>query len=105
MRLCGSFCRLEELRRPEERPQPDRVPRERVGAPFLAIDDAYGVTADEARLADRLHRLEQGAARGDHVLDEADAVALLERPLEALPGAVALRGLADDQEGQPGLQG
>ena len=34
MRLCGGFCRLDQLCRPEERPEPDRVPRERVDLYF-----------------------------------------------------------------------
>ena len=100
---CGYF-RVRAALPPKERPEPDGLPRERVRAALLAVDDADRRVHDEARLAQRLDRLEQGAAGGDDVLDEADALALLVRALDPFRGAVLLRRLAHDEERQAGLE-
>ena len=74
--------------------------RERPPA-LLAVDDAHGRVHDEARVAQRVDRVEERAAGGDDVLDEAHALALLVRPFEPVAGAVFLRRLAHDEEWQP----
>src|SRR5205823_10463667 len=54
--------------------------------------------------AERLDGLEGRPARGDDVLDQTDALALLVDALEPIGGAVLLRPRADDQERQPTCQ-
>src|SRR5579862_2817398 len=104
MRFCGAFEALEELPRAEDRTEPDGPPREGVRAPFLAVDDAHGGVHDEARGAQRVDGIEQRAARGDDVLDEAEALAVVVRSFDPVAGSVLLRLLADDDERQPRLE-
>src|SRR5512146_1996043 len=75
-----------------------------VDAPLFTVHNAYGVADDEARVAQRLHRVEQRAAARDDVLDDADRLARLEDALDPVRGPVVLRGLADEQERQPAGQ-
>ena len=96
------FCGACELGGEEQRPQAHAGGGERVGSALLAVDHADGVPHLETGLAQGLDRRDRGAAGGDHVLDEADQLARLEDALEAVGGAVLLRLLADDQEGQAG---
>src|SRR3954451_19673678 len=98
------FALCEQLARTKERPQAHGMSREGVGAALLAIDDADGRVHDEACAAQHLQRVEEGAAGRHDVLDEADAFAVLVRPLEAVGGAVLLRLLAHDHERQTRLQ-
>src|SRR5579884_4307404 len=105
MRFCGDFPRLAELAGPEQRPQAHGVAREGVQTPLLAVDDADRGADDEARLPGRRHGLEQRPARGDDVLDEADAFAGLEGALDPVRGPVALRPVADHEEGQAAGEG
>src|SRR5205823_4278833 len=98
MRVCSTLSGSENLRGRKQRPQPDGVPRELVDAALLAVDNAHGGAADETRLAERLDRRDESAARGHDVLHDAHLVARLELPLEPLGGAVALRLLADEEE-------
>src|SRR5207237_1357533 len=84
MRFCGTFP---QLGAGEEGAQPNGGARERVHAPLLAVDDANRVGDTHSGLAKGLDGLDRGAARGDDVLDEADAVAVLVVALE--PGGVA----------------
>src|SRR5581483_1444747 len=95
MRVCGVFP---QLGGGQERLQPHRRAGELVRASLLPVDDADGVRDPQARLAERLDRRADGAARRDDVLDEADELARLERPLEPVRGAVALGLPADDHE-------
>ena len=87
---CGVGRRTRDLRGEQERPEPDRRPRERVGAALLAVDDADDRRDVEPGLAERLDRLERRAAGGDDVLDEADALAGLEDALDPVARAVVL---------------
>src|SRR6187200_52507 len=96
LRLCKSY----QLRGPKQWPQSDPDTGERVHPALLAIDDADRRPAGQPGLAERLDRGHRGAARGDHVLGEADAFAFLEDAFEAVAGAVLLGLLADDQERQ-----
>src|SRR3712207_5732881 len=98
MRVSGTFSSIEQLGRPKQRGQTHRLPRERVDSSLLAIDHAHRVAALETGRPERVHGGERGAARGDDVLDEADALTGVEEPLEAVRRAVALRLLAHDQE-------
>src|SRR5512132_575767 len=100
MPLMLGFCKSYQLRGPKQRPQPDPDTGERVHSTLLTIDDADRRPAVQPGLAERLDRGHRGAARGDHVLDETDAFAVLEHTLEAVAGPVFLGLLADDQEGQ-----
>src|ERR671935_528280 len=100
MRICGDKGGLEKLRGAKERPQSYRVPREGVGAPLLAVDDADGDPALQALLAQRLDRSHRRASGGDDVLHETGERAGLEGALQALLGAVALGLLAHDDEGE-----
>src|SRR5579864_1389982 len=104
MRFCGAFRGPQELSCPEDRPETHRPPGESVGTALLAVDDAHRGLHLQARVAQRLDRLQQGAAGGDDVLDEAHRLALLERPLEPVAGSVLLRLLANDQEREPRLE-
>ncbi len=54
----------------------------------------------QARAAQGLDRGDRGPARGDNILDETDKLARLEPALDAIPGPVLLRLLADDHERQ-----
>src|SRR5205814_2485138 len=104
LRLNDAIAVREQLAGAEDRPQPDGLPCERVGAALLAVDDAHRCVHDEAHGTQGFDRIEQGAARRDDVFDEADALALVVRALDALASAVLLRLLADDHERQPGLE-
>src|SRR5262249_44746739 len=97
MRLCGNFPQFRGL---EEGPQADGGPGERVDASLLAVDDADGGRDPQADLAERIDGLDRSAAGGDHVLDEADAVAVLEGPLDPVRSAVVLGPASDDHERQ-----
>src|SRR6478672_11313703 len=98
MPLMLGFCKSYQLRGPKQRPQPDPDTGERVHSTLLTIDDADRRPAGQASLAERLDRGHRGAARGDHVLDEAHAFTFLKDAFEAVAGAVLLGPLAHDQE-------
>src|SRR5262245_50522099 len=100
MRVCGTFCRLGDLIRDEQRAQTHATARERVGAALLSIDDTDGGSALETGVTNRVDGSESGAARGDNVLDETHELARRKRPFEPVRGAVLLLLLADDQERQ-----
>src|SRR5213078_3970271 len=102
MRFFGTFRTLRDFRGPKEGSEANGLPRERVRASLLPVDDADGGAAFEAGGADRLDRLEQRAAGGDDVLDQAHTLTLVPVPLDPALAAVALRLLADDQEGDAG---
>src|SRR6185503_8787147 len=89
----------EQIARPVERGEPHADPRKGVCAPLLAVDDAHRVADDEPGCANGFHRLAEGAARRDHVLDEAHELTRLVRPLDAVPGGVFLGFTAHDDEG------
>ena len=76
--------------------------RQFVAAALLPIDHADGRFARQTGLAERLDGVQRGPAGGDHVLEQADPLALLEDAFEPVGGAVLLRRLADEQERQPG---
>src|SRR6476659_10722746 len=78
--------------------------RQLVDAALLAVDDADRVGYTQSGVSERLDRLDRGPARGDDVLDQADALALLVHALQLLRRPVLLRGLADDQERQTRLE-
>src|SRR4051794_27966805 len=90
MRPGGASEALPEGGCEKQRAQPDRGAGEAVGAALLAIDHAHGIGDAEAGLAQGGHGLDGGAAGGDDVLDEADALAGLECALDAVGGAVLL---------------
>src|ERR671931_378113 len=100
MRVCGTFCRFEQLLGAKKGPQADTEARETVRSALLAVDDAERRPALQTRCADRLDGLAGGTAGGDDVLDEANHLAPLEYAFETLRRAVRLRLLADDQERQ-----
>lgn len=100
MRFCCTFLRGEELSCPKERPEAHRAACESVRAALLAVDDADSGAAFETRLAQRLDGRDRRAAGGHDVLDEAHPGAFRIGALEPVSGAVVLRLLADDQEGQ-----
>src|SRR5207244_3167045 len=100
MPFLRGFCKPYQLRGPKQGPQPHRDTGESVHSTLLTIDDADGRPAGQPGLTERLDRGNRSAARGDHVLDEADAFAVLEDALEAVCGAVVLGLFADDQERQ-----
>src|SRR5438552_9403916 len=102
MRFCGTFP---QLGAGEEGAQPNGGARERVHAPLLAVDDANRVGDTHSGLAKGLNGLDRGAARGDDVLDEADAVAVLVGALDPVRGAVLLGLVANDYERQLELEG
>src|SRR6266498_5269715 len=104
MRFCGTFCPVQELGGPKERPQTHSGPRERVRSAFLPVDHADGRSDPQAGLAERFDSLHSGTARGDHVLDQADELAFLKEALEPVPRPVVLRLLAHDQERQAGRE-
>src|SRR6476620_1610096 len=89
MRLCGTFP---ELRAREERAEAHRDAGERVDPSLLAVDHANRVRHTQSGLAERLDGLDCRPAGGDDVLDEADAVAVLEGALDAI-GRPVLLGL------------
>ena len=101
MRICGHFY---ELGGPEEGPEANGVARELVDAAFFAVDDADRGGYTQSGLANGLHGVDQRAAGGDDVLDQAYGLAFLVHSFEPVRGAVVLRGLAHDQERQPTLQ-
>src|SRR6478735_6759749 len=100
MRLLRAFCSGCDVARCIQRPHAHRETRESVDSALLAVDHADRVSALQTGLAERLDGLRRSPARGDHVLDEAHTLALLEGPFETVVGAVALAGLAHDQEGE-----
>src|SRR2546429_169343 len=53
MRFCGSFVRLQNFARTENRPQAHRVARQGVGSAFLAVDDADRRSHRQTALAER----------------------------------------------------
>src|SRR5205823_189713 len=81
--------------------QPHAEPRERVAASLLAVDDADGDAALEARRAQGPDRLGCRAGRRDDVLDQADALPGCEHALEPVAGRVLLLLLPDDQKREP----
>jgi len=85
-----------------ERSEPHAEPCEGIGATLLPVDDTHGVAYDEAGPANGLHRIAEGAARRDHVLDEAHELTRLVCALDAVPGAVSLGFTAHDDEGASG---
>ena len=101
MRLLRAFCSSCDIARGEQRPHSHRETRESVDSALLAIDHADRVSARETGLPKRLHGLRGGPARGDHVLDQAHALALLEGALEPVVGAVALALLPTIRKGSP----
>src|SRR4051794_7721139 len=96
-------CREDFLRR-EQAAQTYSLPRELFLAALLAVDHADRRFAYEAALAERLDGRDQGPAGGDDVLHQADPLALLEDPFDALAGAVLLRRLAHEEERQTGRE-
>ena len=105
---CGfiaALSRRKQVARTVERGEPHAEPGEGVRATLLPVDDAHRVADDETGCANGLHRLAEGAARRDDVLDEAHELARLVRPFDAVPGAVFLGFTAHDDEGQPGRHG
>src|SRR5262249_27327909 len=101
MPFLRGFCNPDELRAAKQGSQPNRDAGERVDSTLLAIDDADRGPAGQPCLPERLDRRDRSPARGDDVLDEADAFPRLEEPFEAVARPVALRLLADDQVRQP----
>src|SRR5580692_722896 len=93
-----------DLRGMEERTEADGGARERIGAAFVAVDDANHGRYDQSGLPEHLDGLERGAAGGDDVLDQADALSWLEDSLDPVAGAVLLDGAADDHERQLALE-
>src|SRR5439155_18854223 len=102
MRVWSTLSGSENLRGGKQRPQPDRVPCELVHAALLAVDHAHRSATDEAHLAERSDRREEGPAGGHDVLHDTHLLARTELPLEPLGGAVVLHLLADEEEPQPG---
>src|SRR5260370_39280853 len=102
MRLLRAFCSARDLARRENRPHSHRETRESVDSALLPIDHTDPVSALEPGRTKRLDGLRGRSSGGDHVLDQADAIAHLEPTLEQVAGAVALLGLPDDQERQAG---
>src|SRR5689334_3591261 len=98
MRFCGGFHRFQNVAGPENRNEADALVAEGLGSALLAIDDADGRADDETGRTKRLHRLHERAARRDHVLDEADEIALFVRAFEPVRRAVLLRRLPHDHE-------
>ena len=74
---------------------------ERVGPTLLPVDDADRVPDDEAGGPQRLDGAEQRAAARDDVLDQADALALLERPLDPVPVPYAFASSRTIRKGRP----
>ena len=102
MRFCGGFLGRKPLSCSKQGHETGSTARQGVGSALLAIHHADCDSALEAGLAKSIERLDGGSARGDHVLDEADALAWLVRALEAVRRPVVLRLLADDQERKAG---
>src|SRR5215208_1861546 len=100
MRVCGTFPPVHDLSCSEQRPEPDRMSGELIGAALLPIHDADGGAHPQAGLPKGRDGLQRGPSRGDDVLDEADRLALLELALEAVPRPVRLRLGAHDHEGE-----
>jgi hypothetical protein len=101
MRFCGTFP---QLRAGEEGAQADGGPCERVDTSLFAVDHANSVGDTQSGLAKRFDGLDRGSARGDDVLDEADAIAVVEGALDPVCGAVLLSPAADDHERELELQ-
>src|SRR5579862_134301 len=100
MRFCGAFRLRQKLSCPEDGPKTHRTPGQGVRAALFAVDDTDRRLHPEAGIAQGLDRVEERAAGGDDVLDEAHELALLERAFQPVAGAVLLRLLADDEERQ-----
>src|SRR5262249_58021674 len=91
MAFLRGFCNPDELRGAIQGSQPNRDAGERVDSTLLAIDDADRGPAGQPCLPERLDRRDRSPARGDDVLDEADAFPRLEEPFEAASRAPGLR--------------
>src|SRR5438067_7825189 len=104
MRLLRAFCSPCDLARRENRPHSHRETRESVDSALLPVDHTDPVSALEPGRTERLDGLRGRSSGGDHVLDQADAIARLEPTLEQVAGAVTLLGLPDDQERQSGAK-
>ena len=102
MRFCGGFRSRKPLSCSKQGHETGSTARQGVGSALLAIHHADCDSALEAGFAKRIERLDGGSARGNDVLDEADALARLVRTLEAVRSPVVLRLLADDQERNAG---
>ena len=102
MRLCGPFA-LSARRPPSNSGHRRTASRARASAPPSSRSITQTAVAHRSPASRRASTASsRSPARGHHVLDEAHALALLERAFEAVVGAVAFAGLAHDQEGQPG---
>src|SRR5918996_1825674 len=104
MRVCGYFLGLCDLAGTENRHELDTLTGEGVDPALFPVDHAHGNPALETALAKRFHRGHGGAAAGDDILDQADLLPLPVDAFEAPVGAVPLRLLADDEEGETGSQ-
>src|SRR5712691_9165105 len=104
MRLLRAFCGARNLARRENRPHSHRETRESVDSALLPVDHTDPVSALEPGRTKRLNRLRGRSSGGDHVLDQADAIARLEPTFEQVACAVPLLRLADDQERQAGAE-
>ena len=105
MRVHLRVPRCQQVARTVERGEAHPEPGERVGATLLAVDDAHRMPDDEPGCANGLHRVTEGPARRDDVLDEAHELTWLVDALEAVPGAVSLGFIAHDDEGHSGRHG
>src|SRR6266566_1989176 len=85
----------------KERSEPYADSRQRVASTLLSVDHTDGCPTFQTSLTERFDRLDRGSAGGDHVLDQADALACREDALEAVGRPVVLRLLTDDQEREP----
>src|SRR4051812_15649540 len=104
MRVCGTFPCCEDFRGRKQAAQTYSLPGQLFLAAFLTIDDADRRLARESGLSERLDGGQERPAGGHDVLHEADPLARLEDPFDALARGVVLRRLADEQEGQAGLE-
>ena len=102
MRFCGGFLRRQQLSCPKKGHKTGSAARQSVRSTLLAIEHADRDPALQTGFADGIEGLDDGSARGDDVLHEADALARLEHAFEPVRGPVLLRRLADDQEREPG---
>src|SRR5437588_7249089 len=102
MRFCGTFWGVLDLARTENRAKLHRLPGQSLHPALLAVDHTDRRVHDETGVANRRNGVEERPAGGDHVLDEADELAVLVSAFEAIRGAVLLRRLAHDHERQAG---
>src|SRR6266516_9179 len=94
------FLGRNELRDAKKGLEADAEAGERVRSALLPVDDAERRTHLQTGLAQDINRVHEGAAGGDDVLDDADALPRLELPFDSVRRAVALGLVADDHEGQ-----